>query len=96
MYFAWHWSEEDILLHMLPLFHVHGLFVAAFGSLRAQATLVLERKFNVNRFVACIPKYKCSIFMGVPTMYHRILSEKSEILIFQQFDCLPQGLLHSL
>lgn len=91
LYFAWQWSEEDILLHMLPLFHVHGLFVAAFGSLRAQATLVLERKFNVNRFVACIPKYKCSIFMGVPTMYHRILCEESEIFDFSTIRLFTSG-----
>jgi acyl-CoA synthetase (AMP-forming)/AMP-acid ligase II len=88
---AWHWSEDDILLHMLPLFHVHGLFVAAFGALRAQATIILERKFQVERFFECIPKYKCSIFMGVPTMYHRIISDNRSEFDFQTIRLFTSG-----
>ena len=91
LYSAWCWSEEDVLLHMLPLFHVHGLFVAAFGTLRAQATMILERKFNLNRFFVCIPKYKCSIFMGVPTMYHRIISDQRETFDFSTIRLFTSG-----
>ena len=101
LYLAWCWSAKDILLHMLPLFHVHGLFVAGFGALRTQATIILERKFRLDRFFTCISNYRCSIFMGVPTMYHRIISEQREIFDFSTirlFTCgsapLPVELHH--
>jgi malonyl-CoA/methylmalonyl-CoA synthetase len=70
---AWQWSAADLLLHALPLFHVHGLFVALHGALRAGASTILTVKFDAERTLELLSARRCSVFMGVPTMYHRLL-----------------------
>ncbi|MFO0982370.1 MAG: acyl-CoA synthetase [Planctomycetota bacterium] len=70
---AWRWTEHDVLLHALPLFHVHGLFVALHGALRAGATVVMTARFDAARTLELIAAKQCTVFMGVPTMYHRLL-----------------------
>lgn len=45
---AWGWQAADVLLHVLPIFHVHGLFVALHGALHAGATTMLMREFNAE------------------------------------------------
>jgi malonyl-CoA/methylmalonyl-CoA synthetase len=69
---AWHWSERDILLHALPLFHIHGLVVALNGCLLAGATLILLERFDPRTVWETIDRESCTIFMGVPTMYQRL------------------------
>ncbi len=69
----WRWSHNDILLHVLPLFHVHGLFVALHGALYAGATIIMHKRFDPLRCWETIEKFKCTIFMGVPTIYYRLL-----------------------
>jgi malonyl-CoA/methylmalonyl-CoA synthetase len=70
---AWAIDEADVLLHALPLFHIHGLFVALSTALVAGATVVLQPSFDPNAVIAALPQ--ATVFMGVPTFYTRLLSE---------------------
>jgi malonyl-CoA/methylmalonyl-CoA synthetase len=69
----WAFSEHDVLLHALPIFHVHGLFVANHCALSAGASMLWQRKFDVRAVVNALPR--ASVFMGVPTFYVRLLSD---------------------
>src|SRR6185503_2879326 len=60
---AWGWRADDVLLHVLPIFHVHGLFVALHGALHAGATTLLMREFNAGRTLEILSSGKCSVFM---------------------------------
>jgi malonyl-CoA/methylmalonyl-CoA synthetase len=71
---AWGWQSDDVLLHMLPLFHVHGLFVAAHGALLAGAKMLFQSRFDAARAIDLLPR--CSVFMGVPTYYVRLLADE--------------------
>jgi len=70
---AWGWRAEDTLLHVLPIFHVHGLFVALHGALHAGATTLLMREFDARRTLQIIAGGRCSVFMAVPTIHQRLL-----------------------
>ena len=72
---VWEWSDRDVLLHVLPLFHVHGLFVALHGALNAGATMIMHEKFDPARSWRMIDESKCTLLMGVPTMYQRMMNE---------------------
>jgi len=71
----WEWSSDDKLLHALPLFHVHGLFVALHGGLNAGATIIMPEKFAPPRVWETIEKERCTLLMGVPTMYQRLVTQ---------------------
>ncbi len=71
----WRWQASDVLIHALPLFHVHGLFVACHGALLAGAKTIWFKRFDAAGVVAQLPE--ASVFMGVPTMYGRLLEEPS-------------------
>lgn len=71
---AWKWTEHDVLLHALPVFHVHGLLVALHGALHASATSIVHSVFKADRVMDTLRSGECTVFMGVPTMYQRILS----------------------
>lgn len=68
---AWGWNEADTLVHALPLFHVHGLVLGLFGSLRAGSTLRLLPKFSPEAICGAFDTGATMLF-AVPTMYHRI------------------------
>lgn len=70
---AWRVTGDDVLLHTLPLFHVHGLFAAINTILAAAATLVLMPTFDATRVLALLPTV--TLYMGVPTHYTRLLQE---------------------
>jgi malonyl-CoA/methylmalonyl-CoA synthetase len=70
---CWHFSASDVLLHTLPLFHVHGLFVAINTVLAAAAGMVLLPRFDAQAVLEHLPQ--ASVFMGVPTYYTRLLQE---------------------
>jgi malonyl-CoA/methylmalonyl-CoA synthetase len=72
---AWEWTDRDILLHVLPLFHVHGLCVALEGGLYAGSTMIMHERFDPSRTWKTIEEKRCSILMGVPTIYHRLLND---------------------
>ncbi|UYO94642.1 malonate--CoA ligase [Pollutimonas sp. M17] len=69
----WGWRPDDVLLHMLPIFHVHGLFVASHGALLAGAKMIWLPKFNVDQALHYLPQ--STVMMGVPTYYVRLLAD---------------------
>ncbi len=69
----WRWRAGDVLLHMLPIFHVHGLFVAIHGALLSGSTMIWRARFDAQEAVRLLPR--ATVFMGVPTMYVRLLDE---------------------
>jgi len=69
---AWAWRPDDLLLHALPLFHVHGLVVALHGALHAGAACALLPRFEAAEVLAEVARRRATLFMGVPTMYHRL------------------------
>ncbi len=69
----WGWRSDDVLLHMLPIFHVHGLFVASHGALLAGAQMVWLPKLNIEQALHYLPQ--CTLMMGVPTYYVRLLAD---------------------
>jgi len=70
---AWQWQKGDVLLHALPLFHIHGLFVAAHGALMNGSKTIFLSKFESTSVLRHLPR--ATVFMGVPTYYVRLLSE---------------------
>ena len=70
---AWGWLPDDVLLHVLPIFHVHGLFVALHGALHAGATTLLMREFDAKKVLQTLADGQCSVFMAVPTIHQRLL-----------------------
>jgi malonyl-CoA/methylmalonyl-CoA synthetase len=75
---SWEWTEKDVLLHVLPLFHVHGLNVATHGSLYAGSTLIMHEKFEPGRVWDALENEGCTLFMGVPTLYQRLMNESEK------------------
>ncbi len=69
---AWGWREDDVLLHALPLFHIHGLFVACHCALLGASTILFLAKFDADTVLRRLPR--ATVFMGVPTYYTRLLA----------------------
>jgi malonyl-CoA/methylmalonyl-CoA synthetase len=69
----WRFTADDVLLHMLPIFHIHGLFVACHCTLLAGSAMLFEPRFDAARAIALLPQ--ATLFMGVPTYYTRLLAE---------------------
>ena len=70
---AWRFSDRDVLLHALPLFHIHGLFVAGNVTMMSGAAMILLPKFDLNAIFGALPG--ASVMMGVPTFYTRMLQD---------------------
>ncbi|QGP52766.1 Long-chain-fatty-acid--CoA ligase [Piscirickettsia salmonis] len=70
---CWGFTDSDVLLHTLPLFHVHGLFFALHSVLYASASMILQAKFDPMEVI--ISLIQATVFMGVPTYYTRLLKE---------------------
>ena len=71
---AWQWTGEDVLVHALPLFHVHGLILGILGPLRRGGTVHHTGRFATD-VIAHELSTKATMMFGVPTMYHRIAEE---------------------
>ncbi|MFM2113037.1 MAG: hypothetical protein RLZZ271_1697 [Pseudomonadota bacterium] len=69
----WGWKDGDVLIHALPIFHVHGLFVAIHAALLNGSKMLWHAKFDPKRVIADMPR--ATVFMGVPTLYVRMLGE---------------------
>ncbi|HCE94170.1 MAG: malonyl-CoA synthase [Burkholderiales bacterium GWA2_64_37] len=69
----WGWKKGDVLIHALPIFHVHGLFVAIHGALINGSKMIWMAKFDPKAVIAAMPR--ATVFMGVPTLYVRMLAE---------------------
>lgn len=76
----WGWTASggpegrgDVLIHALPIFHVHGLFVAIHGALINGSKMIWLNKFDPKAVIAALPR--ATVFMGVPTLYVRLLAD---------------------
>ena len=69
----WGWKPGDVLIHALPIFHVHGLFVALHGALINGSKMIWLSRFDPKLVVSKLPE--ATVFMGVPTLYVRLLAE---------------------
>ena len=70
---AWGFTRGDILLHALPIFHVHGLFVAIHCVLLSGSRMLWLPKFDAREVASLLPR--ATVMMGVPTFYSRLLAE---------------------
>ncbi|QKD00754.1 malonate--CoA ligase [Mesorhizobium loti] len=70
----WRFTPSDALIHALPIFHTHGLFVATNVILMAGASMLFEQKFDPARIVSLLPC--ATALMGVPTFYTRLLQQE--------------------
>lgn len=77
----WGWQSSDVLLHALPIFHVHGLFVACHCVLAAGASMIFLPSFDVAEVIEALPK--ATVMMGVPTFYTRLLADAN----FKRANC---------
>jgi malonyl-CoA/methylmalonyl-CoA synthetase len=68
---CWRWASDDVLLHALPIFHTHGLFVATNVTLMAGASMLFLPKFDADEILRLMPR--ATTMMGVPTFYVRLL-----------------------
>lgn len=67
----WGFSPQDVLLHALPVFHIHGLFVALHTAMLSACEIIFLPKFDVDEVLGQLPR--ASVMMGVPTFYTRLL-----------------------
>ncbi len=72
---AWQFNHADVLLHALPVYHVHGLFVAVHCVLLAGARMLWLARFDAHEVARLLPH--ATVMMGVPTFYTRLLREPS-------------------
>ncbi|WP_347137945.1 malonyl-CoA synthase [Paracoccus sp. SSK6] len=70
---AWHYTADDVLIHALPIFHTHGLFVATNVTLFSGASMIFLPKFDPDRIIALMDR--ATVLMGVPTFYVRLLQD---------------------
>ncbi|SFR45101.1 malonate--CoA ligase [Litoreibacter janthinus] len=68
---SWHFSADDVLIHALPIFHTHGLFVATNITLIAGSSCIFMSKFDADDILDYMPE--ATVLMGVPTFYVRLL-----------------------
>jgi len=71
---SWGFSNSDVLLHALPVYHAHGLFVAIGCVLMSGSTMHYLPKFNTDQVIRTLPD--CTVMMGVPTFYTRLLADE--------------------
>jgi len=71
---AWEFTANDCLLHALPIYHVHGLFVALGCVFLSGSKMLWLDSFEVNEVLTQLPK--CTVMMGVPTYYARLINNK--------------------
>ena len=68
---SWHFSADDVLIHALPIFHTHGLFVATNITLITGSSCIFMSKFDADEILDYMPE--ATVLMGVPTFYVRLL-----------------------
>ena len=71
---AWGWRDDDVLLHALPIYHVHGLFVAIHCVLLSGTAMWFLPSFNLDQVIERLPE--STVMMGVPTYYIRLLKHE--------------------
>jgi malonyl-CoA/methylmalonyl-CoA synthetase len=86
---TWEMSENDRLLHALPPHHLHGLGLGLYGTLFVGNTAVLLERFDPTVVLRALDPHRISVFMGVPTMYHRMVETEVEcsLSMMRLFTC---------
>ena len=69
----WGFTGKDVLLHALPLFHAHGLFISSHCALLSCSRMIFLKKFNAEQVLSLLPR--ATVMMGVPTFYTRLLDQ---------------------
>ena len=69
---TWRFTDKDVLLHALPIFHTHGLFVAVNVIIAAAGSIIFIPNFDLDDIVSFLPK--ATAFMGIPTFYNRLMN----------------------
>lgn len=72
---AWGWQKDDVMLHALPIFHIHGLFVAINLPVLNASPVIFLDKFDASTVIKNLPQ--ATVYMGVPTNYTRLLANES-------------------
>lgn len=72
---AWGWRTDDVMLHALPIFHVHGLFLGLHLPMLSGAKIYFLQHFNTSKVISLFKD--STVYMGVPTNYTRLLSDPS-------------------
>lgn len=76
---TWEMTEHDRLLHALPPHHLHGLGLGIYGSLYVGNAVVFLERFDPATVLRAFDSHRISMFMGVPTMYHRLLDVDAQV-----------------
>lgn len=71
---AWQWQDGDVMLHALPIFHIHGLFVATNVAVLNASPIILLPRFDPAEIIRLLPD--ATVYMGVPTNYTRLLAQQ--------------------
>lgn len=71
---CWRFTDKDVLIHALPIYHTHGLFVASNVTLFARASMIFREKFDAAEVLGLMSR--ATALMGVPTFYVRLLQQK--------------------
>ena len=71
---AFQWTAADHLVHALPLFHVHGLCVGLHGAILTGCEITMLPRFDAEEVLSALVSAPATLFMGVPTMYSRMLT----------------------
>ncbi|MFT7836468.1 acyl-CoA synthetase [Saccharothrix sp. BKS2] len=87
---AWAWTGDDVVVHGLPLFHVHGLVLGVLGVLRRGGTVHHVGSFTPAKAAAALEGGGTVVF-GVPTMYHRVVNEPEHAAAFRRARLLVSG-----
>jgi malonyl-CoA/methylmalonyl-CoA synthetase len=74
---AWEWTQEDVVAHALPLFHVHGLVLGILGPIRRGGTARHLGRFS-SEAVAAAFEDDATVLFAVPTMYHRLVQDAED------------------
>ncbi|NVN86064.1 MAG: malonyl-CoA synthase [Rhodopseudomonas sp.] len=71
----WRFTDKDVLIHALPIYHTHGLFVASNVTLFARASMIFLNKFDPDLIIKLMAR--ATVLMGVPTFYTRLLQSEA-------------------
>ncbi len=87
---AWGWTPADVLIHALPMFHMHGLGAGLNGTFTAGASLIVVPRFDVADLVEVLRTNKPTMFFGVPTMYARF-AEQGQLSSLRELRLVVSG-----
>jgi acyl-CoA synthetase (AMP-forming)/AMP-acid ligase II len=88
---AWSWTADDVLVHGLPLFHVHGLVLGVLGALRVGSPLVHTGRPAPNAYAAAAERQRGSLFFGVPTVWSRVAADRRAAAFLRRARLLVSG-----